>query len=424
MAKKKKTSAAKRPSVPEAGTVPAMTAPSEMARPEYEPMSLNDFKNYMDMAYRTQLGYAPQVIDTQRQAQDVLFRNMSALQREQGPLTASVANTLLSQYDPQFRESYNKQQADIGGLGATVGRELAAGYGLGKGLGREVEQSIRGAQTARGNILGAAPTAQEAFGTGQAAINLYQQRVGNYSNFLGQQQNFLQGRNPMDMMTQTTAGFMGSNYYPSQSYVDAGLGVNAMNVTQSGQSAFNATVQSGYSSFQNALQDYNSNQVQATSVNNEGLFNTYDRQAESWMYDEAIRRGLYSTPSVGGSSGGGMMGGVGGTVMKGVGTGLSTGIGLAAAGTSIAGLGVGGTAVAGGLAAAASAAGAAFCWLARRCLPDRWEEFQRYLFTDAPEKLRRLYLYNARRLAREISDNEATKIGLLMDDCLNLRSLA
>ena len=31
-----------------------------MARPEYEPMSLNDFKNYMDMAYRTQLAWAPQ----------------------------------------------------------------------------------------------------------------------------------------------------------------------------------------------------------------------------------------------------------------------------------------------------------------------------------------------------------------------------
>ena len=37
-----------------------------MARPEYEPMSLNDFKNYMDMAYRTQLAWAPQVADMQR----------------------------------------------------------------------------------------------------------------------------------------------------------------------------------------------------------------------------------------------------------------------------------------------------------------------------------------------------------------------
>ena len=55
----------------------------------------------------------------------------------------------------------------------SVGNELAAGYDLGAGLSREMEQSIRGAQTARGNIMGAAPTAQEAFGKGGASIDLY-----------------------------------------------------------------------------------------------------------------------------------------------------------------------------------------------------------------------------------------------------------
>ena len=111
---------------------------------------------------------------------------------------------------------------------------------------------------------------------------------------------------------------------------------------------------------------------------------------------------------------GGMMSGINGWV----GTGLSAGIGIAAAGGGAT------AAMAGGVAAAVSAAGAAICWLARRCLPHRWEEFQRYLFTDAPEKLRRLYLYNARRLAREITDDEAIEIGRLMHDCINLRSLA
>ena len=392
MAKKKKQSAARRPEVPEAGTVPTLREPSEMARPEYEPMSLNDFKNYMDMAYRTQLAWAPQVAD---------------MQRAEGARFATTAHQLMQAYDPQFKQTY-------GALGKRINQGLRAGYELGPDLGREVTQAVRGAQTARGNILGAAPTAQEAFGTGQASLNLYNQR-------LGQAQNFLQGRNPMDMMGQA----MGQFVNPSQNYVNQGLGVQAMGVAQQGQSAFNATVEQGYSTFQNALQNYNQNQWQSTKVNNEGLFNTYDRQAESWMYDEAIRRGLYSSPSLGGGAGGGgMMGGMGGTLMKGIGGGVTTGLGLAAAGTSIAGLGVGGTAVAGGLAAAASAAGAAVCWLARKCLPHRWEEFQRYLFTDAPEKLRRLYLYNARRLAREITDNEATKIGSLMDDCLNLRPLA
>ena len=390
MAKKKKKSEARRPEVPEAQQVPTLREPSEMARPEYEPMSLNDFSNWMNRAYDIQLARAPEI---------------AAMQRAQAGQFAGTANQLLQQYDPRFRQTYKA-------LGARVNQGLRAGYELGPDLGREVTQAVRGAQTARGNILGAAPTAQEAFGTGQAALNLYNQR-------LGQAQNFLQGRNPMDMMGQV----MGQFVNPSQNYVNQGLGVQGMGIAQSGQSEFNQSVTQGYSTFQNALQNYNQNQVSATGVNNEGLFNTYDRQAESWMYDEAIRRGLYSSPSLGGGAaggGGGMMGGMGGTLMKGIGGGVTTGLGLAAAGATVGGLGVGGTAVAGGLAAAASAAGAAFCWLARRCLPERWEEFQRYLFTDAPERLRRLYLYNARRLAREISDDEAAEVGELMDDLLNL----
>lgn len=106
------------------------------------------------------------------------------------------------------------------------------------------------------------------------------------------------------------------------------------------------------------------------------------------------------------------MGGMGGTIMKGVGSGVVAGVGLAAAGAST------GMAAAGGVAAAASAAGAAICWLARKCLPERWEDFQHYLFTRAPEKLRRFYIYRARRLAREVTDTEAAEIRELMTLCL------
>ena len=124
MATKKKKKAASRPKVPEAATVPALTAPSEMARPEYEPMSLNDFRNWMSKAYELQLKYAPALTETQRHAQDVLFRNMARLQREQGPQHAAVANQLLGQYNPEFRAQYGAQQAGLNTLGANVGREL------------------------------------------------------------------------------------------------------------------------------------------------------------------------------------------------------------------------------------------------------------------------------------------------------------
>ena len=379
MAKKKKK-AASRPEVPHV----ELAAPTEMGEPRYEPMSVEDFEKFTRKAYELQLGYAPQVTEAQRQAQDILFRNMSALQREQGPYHAAKSYELLNAYNPQFIESYQRQRNDLNMLERNVRGELAAGYELGPHLGREVEQAVRGAQTARGNILGAAPTAQEAFGKGQAATNLYQQRLGNFNQFLGQQQNYLQGRNPMDMLGQTAGTFMGANYYPSQAYVDTGLGgqMAAASGTQGQQ--YNQTVQQGYSSFQNALQQYNSNQL-------EGAFGTYDRQAESWMYDESVRRGLYSTPSVGG--GGGMGGGMMGTAMAGIGSGVSAGIGLAAAGAGT------GTALAGGAAAAISAAGAAICWLARKYNSGMLVKWREFIFTDAPDWLRRKYLYSARLLA-------------------------
>ena len=145
----------------------------------------------------------------------------------------------MQSYDPQFRQTYK-------GLGARVNQGLKAGYELGPDLGREVTQAVRGAQTARGNILGAAPTAQEAFGTGQAALNLYNQR-------LGQAQNYLQGRNPMDMMGQA----MGQFINPSQNYVNQGLGVQAMGWLSRGNQTSTNLSRRVTARSKNALQDYN-----------------------------------------------------------------------------------------------------------------------------------------------------------------------
>ena len=100
MASKKKKKKDSQPKVPSAQAVPALTGPSEMARPEYEPMSLNDFQNWMNTAYDLQLRRFPEVLATQKQAQAELFRQMGDLQREQGPITAGVANQLMQQYNP------------------------------------------------------------------------------------------------------------------------------------------------------------------------------------------------------------------------------------------------------------------------------------------------------------------------------------
>tara|TARA_X000001382_G_scaffold126992_1_gene114259 strand:+ start:948 stop:1829 length:882 start_codon:yes stop_codon:yes gene_type:complete len=69
-------------------------------------------------------------------------------------------------------------------LGEEAIADLEAGYGLGDDLRNQVEQSVRGAQAARGNILGSAAGQAEAFAMGDAAIRLRQQRLANASSFL------------------------------------------------------------------------------------------------------------------------------------------------------------------------------------------------------------------------------------------------
>lgn len=69
-------------------------------------------------------------------------------------------------------------------LGEEAVKDLEAGYGLGDELKNQVEQNVRGAQAARGNILGDAAGQAEAFALGDAGIRLRQQRLANAASFL------------------------------------------------------------------------------------------------------------------------------------------------------------------------------------------------------------------------------------------------
>jgi hypothetical protein len=195
-----------------------------------------------------------------------------------------------------------------GGLGQRVLQGLSQGYELGDELSREVEQGIRAGQTARGNYLGPALVAEEAFGRGQAALNLYNQRLGQAQTYLqgknpedirqqqlGMLQNWLQGRNPSDVMGGMAQSFMGQQYYPQNTYVDTGLGLQGAGIQQQGMSAYNATLNE-------ALQAYNQNQLGA-----------YDKRFDQYLYNQAVQHGLYSMPgAMGGGGGMGLMGMLGG----------------------------------------------------------------------------------------------------------------
>lgn len=326
MAKTKNKATENIPDVPGAQMIDI----ANLKQPEmkFEPLSGDEmiglFRQFMD----AQQAYFPQMLGNQLAAQQALFRQMSQLQREQAGPFARKAYRQMLKYQPEFAAAYK-------GLGGRIAQGLAQGYELGPDLAREVEQGIRAGQTARGNYLGPAQVAEEAFGRGQSALALYNQRIG-------QAQNYLQGRNPLDVMGGFAGSFMSQNYYPQTTYLDPTLGLKAADIRQQGMSSYNSTLNS-------ALQDYNRNYISAFNSNNEAQYNNYDRNFEQFLFGEARRRGLFSMP---GAMGGGMGGGLGG--MLGMGASVLGAGASAAAGAGI--LGGGATAgIVGGIGAGLAA---------------------------------------------------------------------
>jgi hypothetical protein len=227
-------------------------------------------------------------------------------------------------------------------------------------------------------------------------------------------------------------------------YVNTSLGANAANTISSSQSNYNQS----YASIGNAYNDAlinatsvnNTGAVNAATVNNAGTQTQYQNQWDQYLYKQALSAGLLTQPGVstGSSSTLGMLGqGLSGAgsllgaassagLLGTAGTATAAGTGLiGAASAGIAGIG---SAVAGGAAAvgsgiaagasaigaAVSAAGAAICWLARAAIPDEWLDFRKYLFTSASPELRKAYIYNARRLARHLSEAEKVQLRIAM----------
>src|SRR5262245_26904987 len=302
-----KSKKSKKPSIPE-------MAPPDMV---YKPMTADEMADMWSKFMVLQQEWAPALRQNQKEAQELLYRSMSDLQREQAPQFAAKAWELMNTYMPSYTMSYEQLGADLRnqlsagvpqqflqayqGLGRRVNQGLRQGYQLGDELSREVEQGIRGAQTARGNYLGPALTAEEAMGRGQAALNMYNQRLAQAQGFLqgrtptdvraqitGQMQNYLQGNNPANVMGGLSQAFMGQNYYPQNTYVDTGLGMQGITSTNTAMSNYNQTLNT-------SLQAYNENQM-----------NRYQATFDQYLFDQAKQMGLFSQPSVGG--GGGAMG--------------------------------------------------------------------------------------------------------------------
>jgi hypothetical protein len=140
------------------------------------------------------------------------IRQQQALQGEFGPVQVQQQLDALKQFDPQsfaVRDELSKR----------VLGDLESGFDLPDEYEREIEQNIRGAQTARGNIYGNAPAAAESSVKGRAALELYQQRLNNAGSFLSgptpaQQSLAIQAVQPDRSMAYVTptAGSQGVNF--------------------------------------------------------------------------------------------------------------------------------------------------------------------------------------------------------------------
>jgi Chaperone of endosialidase len=99
------------------------------------------------------------------------------LQERYGPKQYEQQLDALKQLDPQ---SFGIRQQ----LADRVSADLASGYELSPEYETELTSQIRGAQSARGNILGTGAAGAESAFKGKAALDMYQQRLQNAGAFL------------------------------------------------------------------------------------------------------------------------------------------------------------------------------------------------------------------------------------------------
>ncbi len=137
-------------------------------------------------ATQTYLKYLPQITEAERAMRAKYdfgdIQHQQQLQAQAGTAQYSQQLAALHQLDPQ---SGPMRYA----LAANIFRDLQSGYNVPQDLLTAGQSDIRGAQAARGNVLGNAPVASEALYTGDIRNKLYMQH-------LAAAQGFLQGPTP------------------------------------------------------------------------------------------------------------------------------------------------------------------------------------------------------------------------------------
>ena len=138
-------------------------------------------------------GYDTISVDFRGKSDVDIAREFGKFQREEADINAANQLALNKKYAAEYTSEAKRQLQELDPtgyavreqLGRTLTEELSAGQQLTPSEERQVTQSVRGAQVARGNIYGGAPIAQEALARYGAGVQRQQQRMANVQSYLG-----------------------------------------------------------------------------------------------------------------------------------------------------------------------------------------------------------------------------------------------
>lgn len=182
----------------------------------------------LNLKYLPQQLAGEQAARSQTDAQRV--QAQQALQSQFGPTQYAQQLAAFNQLDPAY-------SSIRGQLAHNVSDQLAQGTHLSPSQTTELQQQVRGAQSARGNAYGDSAGIAEAYTLGDRGQQLYQQRLGNAAGFLG-----------MPTMAQQVGSVAPISPDRSFAYVDpaAGFqGINAANARYQGIVGAQAANQGG-----------------------------------------------------------------------------------------------------------------------------------------------------------------------------------
>ena len=142
------------------------------------PREISQQEAIIDFAGKSDVDSAKALAEFQRKEADVNAQALLDITKKYSSDFTDIARKQLQELDPT---AYGLREQ----LGRTLQEELAAGQELTPAEERQVTQSVRGAQVARGNIYGGAPIAQEAISRYGAGVQRQQQRMANVQSYLG-----------------------------------------------------------------------------------------------------------------------------------------------------------------------------------------------------------------------------------------------